>query len=383
MVFLCFECLRQRRNQNKDTSNFSWLSFLNLKSKGDATVDVGHEHCTQPLDVKTEKCILKDSSKTSFVDIVPQGRGLYRSIAQDSDTESQFSFNSEPDSRRITLFYTPDSATCGTITCSIKFYHFANRFVVRVNEVKLNLLENITVNPYVKLHLVPEFKRYNRQTTRVKRNSTSFVCNEDFLFSVGSREVRTKCLCLQVFDYKANTRHLCIGKVNINLKDFDFKDEEKPLSLKYHILPYRENQDHFGSLKLAICVNPESLRIGLLQAENITPVDMSGRIDPYCRVLVYVGSELLHKKKTAIADHTFNPVWKEYITLDLPPNTVLCDVSINIEVRDYVRNIKSTSYLLAGRVTLSNTAGGTSQTLWEHACSKRGSTITEWQPIGP
>ena len=248
MVFLCFECLRQRRNQIKDDTQFSWLSFLNLKSKGDAAVDVQHGHSTQSIDVKTEKYTLKDSSRLSFVDIVPQGRGLYRSIAQDSDTESQFSFNSEPDSRKITLFSSPDSATCGTITCSIKFYHFANRFVVRINEVKLNLLENITVNPYVKLHLVPEFKRDNRQTTRVKRNATSFICNEDFLFSVGSREVRTKCLSLQIFDYKANTRHLCIGKVNINLKDFDFKDEEKPLSLKYHVLPYRENQVYWLSI---------------------------------------------------------------------------------------------------------------------------------------
>ena len=45
-----------------------------------------------------------------------------------------------------------------------------------------------------------------------------------------------------MYDYKSNTRHLCIGKVNINLGDYDFKDEDKPLSLKRHIIPYRETQ---------------------------------------------------------------------------------------------------------------------------------------------
>ena len=257
MVFLCFECLRQKDNQLEgDNPRLSWLSFLSLNPKGDSgggggagggpgnkTIFSFTKRKEQPpTAVSTETYVLNDSIKTSYVDIVPQNKGLYKSIAQDSDTESQFSFNSEPEQKRLVAFAPLDASTCGTIVCSIKFYHFANRLAVRVGEVQLSLVDNIVVNPYVKLHLLPEYRRGNRQTTRVKRNSTLFVCDEDFLFGVGSREVRTKSLSLQIYDYKSNTRHLCIGKVNINLGDYDFKDEDKPLSLKRHVIPYRETQ---------------------------------------------------------------------------------------------------------------------------------------------
>lgn len=251
MVFLCFECLRKKENLPEgETVQFSWLSFLNINQKGDSLGKLGNKTIFNftkrkeqpPAAIPTETYVLNDSIKSSFVDIVPQSKGVYRSIAQDSDTESQFSFTSEPDQRKFAHFAPLEASTCGTIVCSIKFYHFANRLAVRVGEVQLNLVDNIVVNPYVKLHLLPEYKRGNRQTTRVKRNSTLCVCDEDFLFGVGSREVRTRSLSLQVYDYKTSTRHLCIGKVVVNLGDYNFKDEDKPVSLKRHIIPYRESQ---------------------------------------------------------------------------------------------------------------------------------------------
>ena len=261
MVFLCFECMRQKETQsNGNNSEFSWSSFFGANQKGDTSVELGKKNIFSfikrkeqpPATVSTETYVLNDSSKPSYVDIVPQNKGIVKTIAQDSDSESQFSFTSESDQRRFAHFTPLEASTCGSIICSIKFYHFANRLAVRVGEVQLNLTENIAVNPYVKLHLLPEYKRGNRQTTRVKRNCTLFVCDEDFLFGVGSREVRTKSLSLQVYDYKSNTRHLCIGKVTIDLEDFDFKDEDKPLSLKRQIIPYRTAQvrkiSHFAQL---------------------------------------------------------------------------------------------------------------------------------------
>ncbi|XP_063674345.1 synaptotagmin-1-like [Bolinopsis microptera] len=394
MVFLCFECLRQKENQPEggDNLRFSWLSFLSVNQKGDNGERLGNKSIFNfsknkeqpPAAVPTETYVLNDSIKSSYVDIVPQSKGIYKSIAQDSDSESQFSFTSEPDQRRFSHFAPLEASTCGTIVCSIKFYHFANRLAVRVGEVQLNLVDNLVVNPYVKLHLLPEYKRGNRQTTRVKRNSTLFVCDEDFLFGVGSREVRTKSLSLQVYDYKSNTRHMCIGKVNINLGDYDFKDEDKPLSLKRHIIPYRESQEQFGALQVACSVTSETLRIGIVKGEGLVPVDMSGTLEPYCRIMVHIGSELVHKKKTCIAEAiNRSPVWEEYYTLDLPAKTLLCDISITIEIRDHLRNSRSTSYLLMGRVTLSNSTPGHGQTQWEHVCSQRGTMVTEWQPILP
>ncbi|KAL5256112.1 hypothetical protein ACHWQZ_G011353 [Mnemiopsis leidyi] len=344
MVFLCFECLRQKENEPEggagDNLPFSFLSFLSVNQKGDNSERIGNKNIFSfskrkeqpPAAVPTETYVLNDSIKSSYVDIVPQSKGIYKSVAQDSDSESQFSFTSEPDQRRLSHFAPLEASTCGTIVCSIKFYHFANRLAVRVGEVQLNLVENLAVNPYVKLHLLPEYKRGNRQTTRVKRNNTLFVCDEDFLFGVGSREVRTKSLSLQVYDYKSNTRHLCIGKVNINLGDYDFKDEDKPLSLKRHIIPYRESQEHFGAIQVAVSIASETLRIGIIKAEGLVPVDMSGTLEPYCRILVHVGSELIHKKKTCIAEAiNRSPIWEEFFTLDLPKNTLLCETSITIE----------------------------------------------------
>lgn len=251
MVFLCFECMRQKKTQTDgNNSRFSWLSFLGANQKGDSSGELGIKKIFSfikqkeqpPAIISAETYVLNDSLKPSYVDIVPQKKGIVKTIAQDSDSESQFSFTSESDQRRFVQFTPIEASTCGSIVCSIKFYHFANRLAVRVGEVQLNLAENIVVNPYVKLHLLPEYKRGNRQTTRVKRNSTLFVCDEDFLFGVGSREVRTRSLSLQVYDYKSNTRHLCIGKVTIDLGEFDFKDEDKPLSLKRHIIPHRTGQ---------------------------------------------------------------------------------------------------------------------------------------------
>ena len=259
MVFFCLDCIRQRgdaQQEGTDNIHFPWLSFLQKSEETRRNIfNVKKEKEQPPTALASETYVLSESIKSSHVDLVPQNKVLYKSIAQDSDSESQFSFTSEPDSRRSHNFAALDATSCGTIVCSIKFYHFANRLAVRVGEVQLNLLDNIVVNPYVKLHLLPEYRRGNRQTTRVKRNSTLLVCDEDFLFGVGSREVRTKSLSLQLFDYKSNTRHLCIGKVNINLGDYNFKDEDKPLSIKRHIIPYRDPQVRVQWLCLAIrCV---------------------------------------------------------------------------------------------------------------------------------
>lgn len=390
MVFLCFECLKRKNNQ-PETGQSSWFSFLNIAQKGDIELgDVPKKTFSfttqKPSSVCDEQYSLRESSiKSNYLDIVPQNRSLQKtlSLTQDSDTESQFSFNSEPERSRITLFSSPDALTCGSVTCSIKFYHFANRLAVRVGEVHLSLLENIIVSPYIKLHLIPEKKRGNRQTTKVKRNSAAFVCDEDFLFSVSSKEVRSKSLCLEIFDYKSSTRHLCIGKVVINLSEFDFKDEDKPMSLRRNIIAFHKPQEYFGALQLGVCVNPESIMIRIIKAESLVPVDMSGTLDPYVRVLFHVGTELITKKKTGIVPGNRCPIWEEVFTLEIPPSTLLCDISLTFEIRDQLHNSRHSSFLLLGRVVLSTSAEGPGRTHWEHLSSKRGTTVTEWQPILP
>ena len=54
-----------------------------------------------------------------------------------------------------------------------------------------------------------------------------------------------------------------------------------------------------------------------------------------------------------------------------------------LQVRDHLRNCRPTSYLLIGRVTLSSVAQVQGRTFWEHVCSQRGTTVTQWQPILP
>ena len=243
MIFLCFECLRRRDNESggEPEGKFSLSSFFSRQIKRDIEVGKPDKKSTvQQQQPPSETFVLKDTLNASYV--TPQSRAV-QTVTPDSDTESHFSYTSESFHRPpVARFCPPEATTCGTIVVSIKFYHFAKRLAVRVGEVELKLTEGVVVNPYVKLHLLPEYRRGNRQTTRVKRNTKEYVCDEDFLFGVGSREVGTRSLSLQVYDYKSNTRHLCIGRVSVPLEEYSFKDEDKPLSLKQHIIPAREAQ---------------------------------------------------------------------------------------------------------------------------------------------
>ncbi|EGT30814.1 hypothetical protein CAEBREN_17069 [Caenorhabditis brenneri] len=235
-------------------------------------------------------------------------------------------------------FYDKSDEGCirGTLTFALR-YDFIHR-VLMLHVIRANNLpvedKGTTVDPYVKMYLLPERRGHCKTRICKKNNDPEF--NEMFSFDVSFNNLANRMLQFTVYDFDRFTRHGLIG--NIIMRDlFEKSDLYTWTEYTMHIVG-SQNKNDYGDLLLFLTYSnqEEKLYINVSKAYNLRPMDITGASDPYVKIEQTFNGKRFKSKKSSTKRANLNPVFHETLIFDIP-SCQIADTNILIQVMDWDR----------------------------------------------
>ncbi|GMR58714.1 hypothetical protein PMAYCL1PPCAC_28909 [Pristionchus mayeri] len=279
---------------------------------------------------------------------------------------------------------TNESCFRGTLTFALR-YDFVHRVlmlhIVRANNLPVEE-KGATVDPYVKMHLLPE--RKNHSKTKIARQTRDPEFNEVFSFDVSFNALSTRMLQLTVYDFERFTRHGLIG--NVIMRDlFEQSDLYTWTEYTMQIIGSQEKND-FGDLLLYLSYSyqEQKLSIQVAKAYNLRPMDITGASDPYVKIEQIHRGRRVKLRKTNTKKANLNPVYHETLEFDLP-SAQIDDTNMLVQVMDWDRIGKDDLLgccILGKRSTTAEGRNQWEQCFAQHEIGLATSAPTKPKPVG-
>uniref|UniRef100_A0A674P6F8 Synaptotagmin 6 n=1 Tax=Takifugu rubripes TaxID=31033 RepID=A0A674P6F8_TAKRU len=285
---------RTQRMQRQTTEPASSTRHSSFKRHLPRQMQVGS------LDLGNDYVLEKDETSTSIGRIQPE---LY----QQKDLESEDSSKNG------------SSKNCGSINFSLQYDYENEALLVNVLKAVDLPAKDLcgTSDPYVKVYLLPDRKKFQ---TRVHRKTLNPTFSETFQFPVPYDELAARKLHMSVFDFDRFSRHDMIGEVVLeNL--FETSDLSRETTMWRDIQYATSESVDLGEIMFSLCYLPTAGRLTLtvIKCRNLKAMDITGYSDPYVKVSLMCDGRRLKKKKTSIKKNTLNPSYNEAIIFDIPP----------------------------------------------------------------
>ncbi|CAF0908648.1 unnamed protein product [Adineta steineri] len=191
-------------------------------------------------------------------------------------------------------------------------------------------------DPFLKIVLLPD--RRKKFQTKVSKRTQSPQFNETFQFQIGYEELRRRILLLSVYDFGRSTKRSLIGTVKIDdvstIPDITSHD----VTCTRSIVPGTESDPDLGELTVSLCYLPNAKRVTvtIVKASSLKPMDITGKSDPYVKVILLIHGKKVRKKKTSVLSNTLNPIYNECLEFDVSIES-LGDADLIFKVIDYDR----------------------------------------------
>ncbi|XP_028308101.1 synaptotagmin-6 [Gouania willdenowi] len=310
------------------------------------------------LDLGNDFMLDKDEKSTSIGRIQPE---LYTQKTLDSEDSSKHGSNKN----------------CGRINFSLKYDYENEALVVNILRAEDLPAKDLcgTSDPYVKVYLLPDRKKYQ---TRVHRKTLNPTFSESFQFPVPYDELAVRKLHMSVFDFDRFSRHDMIGEVELeNL--FEMSDLSRETNIWRDIQYATSESVDLGEIMFSLCYLPTAGRLTLtvIKCRNLKAMDITGYSDPYVKVSLICDGRRLKKKKTSIKKNTLNPTYNEAIIFDIPPDS-MDHVSLHISVMDY--DLVGHNEII-GVMRLGCNAEGLGRDHWNEMLAYPRKPIAHWHPL--
>jgi len=91
-------------------------------------------------------------------------------------------------------------------------------------------------------------------------------------------------------------------------------------------------------LTVSLCYLPNAKRVTvtIVKASSLKPMDITGKSDPYVKVILLINGKKVRKKKTSVISNTLNPIYNESLEFDLTDEE-LAKADFIFKVIDYDR----------------------------------------------
>ncbi|GAB6028644.1 hypothetical protein CHUAL_004476 [Chamberlinius hualienensis] len=211
----------------------------------------------------------------------------------------------------------------GRLHFRLKYDYQRSDLIVHVIEAHdLVSSENGGFNdPYVKLSLMPQVDTKSRQT-KILRKSANPYFNEVFKFPVAQEDLAEKSLLLQVFDFDKYSRNDVVGEILLHMSDVDVtSDLEVWSEIKKNKKPKGDAPELLFSL--SYLPSAERLTVVVLKAQNLNLACSSDENpNPFVKVYLLHDGRRQKKRKTSIRRSSYNPVWNEAMTFNVPSSSL-------------------------------------------------------------
>ncbi|XP_068588800.1 synaptotagmin-6 [Cebidichthys violaceus] len=269
------------------------------------------------------------------------------------------------------------SKNCGRINFSLKYDYENEALIVNILRAAELPAKDLcgTSDPYVKVYLLPDRKKFQ---TRVHRKTLNPTFDESFQFPVPYDELAVRKLHMSVFDFDRFSRHDMIGEVVLdNL--FETSDLSRETNIWREIQYATSESVDLGEVMFSLCYLPTAGRLTLtvIKCRNLKAMDITGYSDPYVKVSLICDGRRLKKKKTSIKKNTLNPTYNEAIIFDIPPDS-MDHVSLHISVMDY--DLVGHNEII-GVMRVGCHAEGLGRDHWNEMLAYPRKPIAHWHPL--
>ncbi|XP_071942820.1 synaptotagmin-6-like isoform X2 [Antedon mediterranea] len=210
---------------------------------------------------------------------------------------------------------------CGKMEVSLKYDQPSESLMVHVIRATGLPAKDFsgTSDPYVKIYLYPDRKKFQ---TKVHRKTCNPTFHETFEFNVAYSDLSEKSLKFTIYDFDRFSRHDLIGEISVDdlMNKVDPTRGARTFQLDIYSTQSQDKPD-LGEIMFSLCFLPTAHRLTLnvLKARNLRAMDITGASDPYVKVSLISQGKRLKKRKTTVKKNTLNPVYNEAMVFDVTP----------------------------------------------------------------
>lgn len=320
------------------------------------------------------------------------------------ENENELAKNTCAKSPDVERNVTQDFGKLGTLVFKLRYLNDRKALIVSISKIR-SLVRNIShasdstngdqfqskslvaLDPYVKLQLLPD--KQHKVKTRVVRNSTNPVYDEDFTFyGLNLDDLKGMSLHFVVLSFDRYSRDDVIGEVVCPLNTLELTSiENQQVAYSREIQPrsLKIKSQGRGEILVSLCWQPAAARLTvvLLKARNLPRMDVTGLSDPYVKIYLLYNGQRIAKKKTHVKKRTLSPVFNESFAFDIPiaegcDAGALDGVSIELMLLDWDRVTKNE---VIGRLELGARSNGSALNHWKEVCNSPRRQIAEWHKL--
>ncbi|XP_060047197.1 synaptotagmin-15 isoform X2 [Erinaceus europaeus] len=199
----------------------------------------------------------------------------------------------------------------GRLWFSVEYQQEAERLLVGLVKAQRLQAPSEPCNALVKLHLLPDERRFLQSKTKCKTSNPQF--HEHFIFQVSSKNVTQRVLRFSVFHVDRQRKHQLLGHVLFPLKKESLAGNSPHLLWRDLEAENLEPPSEFGDLQFCLGYSDSlsRLTVVVLRARGLQLQEDQSSLSVFVKVSLMNHNQFVKCKKTTAVLGSANPVYSE------------------------------------------------------------------------
>ncbi|XP_069876880.1 synaptotagmin-15 isoform X2 [Dipodomys merriami] len=199
----------------------------------------------------------------------------------------------------------------GRLWFSVEYQQEAERLLVGLIKARQLQAPSETCSPLVKLHLLPDERRFLQSKTKRKTSNPQF--DEHFIFQVSSKSITQRVLKFSVYHVDKQRKHQPLGHVLFPLKSETLAGDCRRIIWRDLEAESLEPPSEFGDLQFCLGYNDylNRLTVVVLRAKGLQLREHRGVVSVYVKLSLMNHNKFVKCKKTSTVLGSINPVYNE------------------------------------------------------------------------
>lgn len=228
----------------------------------------------------------------------------------------------------------------GRLWFSVEYQQESERLLVGLIKARQLQVPSETCSPLVKLHLLPDERRFLQSKTKRKTCNPQF--DENFVFQVSSRSVSQRVLKFSVYHVNRQRKHQLLGQVLFPLKNETLAGDRHHIIWRDLEAENLEPPSEFGDLQFCLGYNDylNRLTVVVLRAKGLQLQEDRGVVSVFVKVSLMNHNKFVKCKRTSAVLGSVSPVYNETFSFKAAPSE-LDTASLSLTVLQITEGDKS------------------------------------------
>ncbi|XP_077751417.1 synaptotagmin-15-like isoform X4 [Canis aureus] len=268
----------------------------------------------------------------------------------------------------------------GRLWFSVEYRQEAERLLVSLIKARRLRAPSEACSPLVKLHLLPDERRFLQSKTKRKTSNPQF--DEHFVFQVSSQSVTQRVLRFSVYHMDKQRKHQLLGQVFFPLKHEALAGDPPHVVCRDLEPESLEPPSEFGDLQFCLSYNAclSRLTVIVLRAKGLRLQGDTSSVSVWVQVSLRKQHTVVKSKRTSAVRGSDCPVYSETLSFHAPP-AELDAASLSLTV---LQGAGAHGSRQLGRVVVGPRmfARGRPREHWDQMLGAPGELVRRWHALG-